>query len=410
MRHILFLLFLPSITLATLPLKSELEFTAIQYFVDGAHPETGLVLDKIENFKARNPTNRVASIAATGFGLAVAANAAKRGLLLRSSAEEYILKTLKFSRDHVPRRKGWFLHWIDWETGQRAWKSEYSPIDTALFLAGALYAAQIFPGGKIEELANEIYRDLDFQDFLTNGGTQPNKKTMSLSWSPENGYEPYEWEIYAEQKILLLLGLGHPTRPTHIDTWFAWKRFHSFQAIFSGIMGLNMPIFVHQYSEVFFDFRGLNDGSPDYFINGMKATETHRKMLLTAKYETFKKGFWGVSAGEDPEGYKVYDPTKYNGTVCIGCTIASVMFNPEIIMKDITGWRNGEHKDKIWGKYGFVDSINIDRNWFSRKVLGITVGPAFLSLANMDESTSVWQDFMKIPGMQKAVERIRNKN
>lgn len=400
--------FFPLFSSASSPAQREIERTAILFFLESAHPVTGLVLDKAPNFRATPASNRVASIASTGFGLAVLANAAKRNLVERDQAEQQILKTLEFAQAHVPRLRGWFLHWVDWETGERAWKSEYSPIDTALFMAGALYAAQIFPHGRIEQITRELYRDMDFHFFLTNNGKKPHKRTLSLSYTHEKGFAPYEWEIYAEQHILLLLGLAHPTRPLPVSAWKGWRRFNSVRAFFTGIMGYEMPIFVHQYSQVFVDFRGFDDGTGDYFQNGVRATQVHRDMLKTARdFKTFAAGFWGVSAGEDPEGYKVYDPTKYEGTVCIGCTLASAMYLPAQVAQDATQWMNGAHRGKIWGRYGFVDSINLDRNWFSQNVLGITVGPAFLSFANTKPETSVWQDFMRIPEIKLALKRAK---
>jgi len=400
--------FFPLFSSAVTPVQTEIERTAILFFLESAHPATGLVLDKAPNFHATPASNRVASIASTGFGLAVLANAAKRNLIERELAEQQILKTLEFAQSHVPRERGWFLHWVDWETGARAWQSEYSPIDTALFMAGALYAAQIFPNGRIDQITRELYRDMDFHFFLTNNGTKPNKQTLSLSYTHEAGFAPYEWEIYAEQHILLLLGLAHPTRPLPFSAWKGWKRFNSVEALYSRIMGYEMPLFVHQYSQVFFDFRGFNEGLGDYFQNGVRATLLHRHMLTTAKkFKTFAAGYWGVSAGEDPAGYKVWDPTRYEGTVCIGCTLASVMYTPFEVLSDIDRWYKGPHKEQIWGRYGFVDSINLDRNWFSQNVLGITVGPAYMSFANIKPETSIWQDFMKIPEIKLALKRAK---
>ncbi|MBY0518121.1 MAG: hypothetical protein K2P81_14530 [Bacteriovoracaceae bacterium] len=401
-----FVLWLPLFAIAQNSIQQELELSTLRYFVDHAHPQTGLVRDKANNFSSTSDKNKVASLAATGFGITVLANAAKRGLIESSLAEENILKTLRFVHDHVPRRRGWLLHFVDWSTGARIWESEYSPIDTSFFIAGALYAAQIFPHGQIESLAFDLYRDLDFSEYLTDAGTKPFKKTLSLSWTPERGFAPYQWNIYAEQQLLLLLGLGHPTRPLSLDAWKSYSRFHSPASIFSGIMGYDMPLFIHQYSAVYVDFRKFKDGYPNYFSNGIKATAIHRQLKGSQKTKTFKEGFWGLSAGEDPLGYKVYNPSSYGGTVCVGCAIASVMYDKNII-QDASMWKSGKFKNQIWGAYGFIDSLNLEKNWFSPLVLGITVGPAYLSLANMNDNDSVWIDFMNTEAMKRALQKIQ---
>ncbi len=82
------------------------------------------------------------------------------------------------------------------------------------------------------------------------------------------------------------------------------------------------------------------------------------------------------------------------------------MYLPEEVFSDAASWAHGPYGDKIWGKYGFVDSLDIDQNWFADAVIGITVGPAFLSIANLDPNTSIWKDFMTIPEVKNAISRI----
>ncbi len=151
--------------------RSVLETRSLHYFLDNAHPITGLVRDRVHNFQSGNNSYdyRMASIAATGFGLAIVANAAERRLLPRSVALAQVERTLQFAKQHLFRYRGWFHHFVDWETGERSGKSEVSTVDTAFFIAGALYAAQILQAPTITNLAHELYQDLDFIDMMTDG-------------------------------------------------------------------------------------------------------------------------------------------------------------------------------------------------------------------------------------------------
>lgn len=389
-------------------LKSELEVRTLQFFLDHSHPETGLVRDQAENYKNTPASNRTASIAATGFGLAVIANASLRGMVERDYARDYALKTLRFAKAKVGRYKGWFYHFIDWETGERLRACEYSTIDTALFMAGALYAAQVLKDKEVSQLAAELYADMDFHDMMTDGGAKPKKKTISMAyWGGHIGYGTSQWDMYAEQMILLLLGLGHPAKPLPREVWTAWDR--SLHTLPNGekIMGFNGPLFLHQYSQLFVDFRGFQDGYTNYHANSILVTQWHRELI---KHEpankTLQAGFWGFSAGEAPKrSYKVYDASQYKSLVCIGCTVASVMFVPDVVSLDMMAWRNGPYGAKIWGRYGFTDSVDLDDGFISPTVLGITVGPAYLAMANMEPDTSVWKDFMKIPEIKLALQR-----
>jgi hypothetical protein len=390
-----------------LPIKSEVEQTAIQYFIDNANPDTGLVLDRSENFIDNPATNNVASLAATGFGLAVISNAAMRGLIPHANAEEYALKTLRFIQSHVARRKGWFLHFVDWSTGERMWNCEYSTIDSALFIAGAMYAARIFSdNSEIERIVQGMYLDMDFQDMLTDGGERPDKKTLSMAYTDGIGYTRAQWDSYSEEKLLLILGLGHPTHPLDPSTWLAWSRAVSSLPDSSRIMGLGGALFEHQYSELFVDFRGFQDGFANYFQNSSRVTAYQRQLSREDRnFRTLREGFWGFSAGEDPDGYRVWSALYYRGTVCIGCVAGSVMYMPETILQDLSSWRSGPYGHLVWGRYGFIDSLNLDRAWFAPVVLGITKGPEYLSLANIEPRTSLWKDFMSIPAIQRGLAR-----
>jgi hypothetical protein len=367
-------------------IRRDIESTSVRYFVDHAHPVTGLVRDKARNFSDTDNGNKVSSLAATGFGLAVIAHAAREGKIPHAVAEEQVLKTLRFVKEKVPHYRGWLLHFVDWNEGKRVWNSEYSTIDTALFIAGALYASEVLSHPEISELSRAIYRRVDFPSAMTNEGKFPNKRTLSLSYSPETGWTKHQWETYAEQAILIILGMGHPEKPLPNETWRAWRR---------DLMGIHMPLFIHQYSHLFIDFRNFPE---KIWAAGLRATFLHRRMN--------RHGFWGYSAGESPEGYRVSSPVNFRTTLCIGCAIGSAMYAPEVVMKDAYEWKNGKFGPRLWGRYGITDSIDLDRNWFSPDVLGITKGPEYLSLQNTEGRTSIWKDFMKIPEIQSALRKI----
>jgi hypothetical protein len=385
-------------------LQLDVKQRAVQYFVEQSHPVTGLVRDAAENFADTPATNRMASIAATGFGLAVIAHASTEGLVTAAYAKSYVLKTLKYTRDHVPRRKGWMMHFVNWETGVPYQGSEYSTIDTAIFMSGALYAAQIFPEPEIAAVTRQLYVDLDFQDMLTDGGTRPDKKTLSMAYFPDRGYTPAQWDMPAEEMFLYLLGIGHPTRPLPPTAWQAWRRDSLTLPDGRVLIGADMPLFVHQYSQVFVDFRNFRDGFQNYYTNGAIATEYNRATCQkNTKYQTYREGFWGLSAGFTPDGYGAASPIAIGSTACLGCVLGSMMYDATTVWGDFEKWMNGRYRERIWGRYGITDSIDLDRNWFSPQVLGITVGPLYLSLANLSPTNSIWSKFQEVTEIQKAL-------
>ncbi|MBX3021799.1 MAG: hypothetical protein KF799_09005 [Bdellovibrionales bacterium] len=407
--------------------RNELEMTALRYFIDHAHPDTGLVRDKANSF-GPTPDNAYteASTAATGMGLAIITHASLRGLVTREYALNYFNKLMIFSRDHLERKHGWFMHWVDWKTGKEVWFDGYSTLDTSFFIAGALYAASIFPDSEGAKIAQQFYRDLDFEWMMTDGGQFPDRRTLNLSYRDGIGFNKYQLSIYAEQMLLILLGLGHPTHPLPLETWHAWERReyegHSLRGV-----ALDMPLFIHQYSMMFVDFRSVDDGHPNVFETSRTASAYNRSVALNdPSFASTRAGFWGFSAGQAPgpmpllqntgmkdanedrpEIYDVWNPyNRHAGVVCIGCMPGSAMFMPQVVLDDTAAWRSGPHGQVIWGLYGLTDSVDLDENWISTKTLGITVGTTYLSLANTHAENTIWSVFNKIPAIERALERI----
>ena len=96
---------------------------------------------------------------------------------------------------------------------------------------------------------------------------------------PEVGFLPYRWDDYSELMMMYLLGLGSSVHPLREETWNAWKRtIFDYEGL--RYIGSFAPLFVHQYSQAWFDFRGKRDHYADYFKNSVIATEAHWRFCL----------------------------------------------------------------------------------------------------------------------------------
>jgi len=385
-----FFLVWPAILTAS-PFSNELKSRALRYFVEHTHPTSGLTRDRAVN-GAETPDTRpygMASIAATGFGLATLAAAGESGTIPKAEAIERVGRTLRFVTTELERFHGWLYHFVDWKTGKRWEGSEISTIDTALFIAGALSAAYRLNSPELIRLAERLLADLDFSAMLAPNGT------LTMGYFPELGFIPYYWDSYAEHLVLILLGLGHPQKPLPKSAWTAWAR-----PISDGIIARDLPLFVHQYSHCFVDLKRIATEKENFFENSVKATHYHRELAKfhADKSLTFGAGFWGLSAGDSPLGYLPYSPSFFDGTVCPGCTGGSAMFVPEIT-DDLEKWARHE---TLWGRYGFADGINLDKRWVGPDVIGITVGALYLSLANLETAQP------KIPAIEQGLELVNS--
>lgn len=110
------------------------------------------------------------SIAATGIGLMSLAIADKKGW--NENALEDAILTVKTMTGHTEGFKpdaspnGFIKHFIDMETGEAVWNCEYSSIDTAILVTGALFAKKYFNNAELSCYVDELYHSIDFQDAL----------------------------------------------------------------------------------------------------------------------------------------------------------------------------------------------------------------------------------------------------
>jgi hypothetical protein len=364
-------------------LLDELQRRAVLYFWETADPRTGLVNDRASNFTDDSHTE--ASSAATGYGLAALAIGVEHGWLSRNEAETRGRDTLQFLLS-MPHQHGWMLHYFDKRSGQRTWNSEFSSIDTALLLAGAIVCSEYFSSddssNEISVLVDTFYRRIDWRWMLTNGGAKPEKRILSHGWYPESQFIGYDYGAYSEAILLYLLGLGAPANALPKESWAAIARptqtYHDFESLQGG------PIFIHQMPSGFFNFRSQRDRlGYDYWVSSTNAMHIHRQFCLdrSAEFRTYAEGFWGLNASDGPQGYAAHgavDGTD-DGTVSPTGAISSILFTPELALSVA---RSLFEKQGLWGKYGFVNAFNIDRNWIAQDVIGIDLGMALLSLEN----------------------------
>jgi hypothetical protein len=393
-----------------------------EYFRNEINPQTGLVADKT---RSGSPS----SIAALGMALSVYVVAVERDLLSRAEAVARTLTLLRFlhSSHQGPEPdatgyKGFYYHFLDMQTGRRAEQSELSTADTAILLAGVLTAAAYFSGesdeeAAIRELADSLYRRVDWQ-WALNGGT-----TLTHGWKPESGFLPHRWSTgYSEALILYALALGSPTFPVDprgYHEWlstFEWKKVYGIEYLYAG------PLFIHQMSHLWIDFRGIHDDfnrekGIDYFENTRRATYIHRQYgienpLGFAHYSEFG---WGLTAsdGPGPQSLEVdgvqrefYDYLARgapfgpdDGTISPWAVVASLPFAPEIVIKTI---RHAIERLLLKGRspYGFDASFNPTwpdnstniHGWVSPWIFGLNQGPILLMIENY-QSELIWKTF-----------------
>ncbi len=379
------------------------------YLWEQAEPTTGLVRDRApadggpEQIDPNDPPP--ASIAATGFALSSLPIAQGRGWITRDEAFDRAHITLQFLLERAPHHKGFFYHFMHLQTGARLWKSELSSIDTALLMAGVLTVGQHFAGTDVQRMANALYERVEWP-WMLDGQDQ-----LSMGWSPEHGFLPFRWDHYSEHLILQILGLGSPTHPLPARTWDAWQRgptlrYGKFEFI------SYPPLFIHQFSHAWIDFRGQRDDYADYWQNSVLATRAHRRMFadhLSSGFKHYSDLLWGVTSSDSESGYLDWggpEPdARINGTVVPCASGGSYPFLPEVVTATIVNMYQ-QYGGVAWKRYGFVDAFNPDTGWVADDCLGIDVGITLLAIENGQRGT-IWRLFMSHDAARVGMQRAR---
>ncbi len=420
-----------------------LEQKTFNFFWERTDSATGLTPD-------RWPTHSFASVGAVGFALTAYPIGAERGYVPRAQAAKRTLATLKFFL-HAPSDssisgatgyRGFYYHFLVPETGLRFRDVELSTQDTAMMLAGALFCQSYFDRATPDEanvraLAESLYARADWR------WAQPRPPVIGHGWDPEKGHLPYDWRGYNETVILHILALGSPTYPVDAAAWPAYTAGYKW-GTFKGQDYLGFaPLFGHQYSHVWIDFRGIKDSTMkahgiDYFENSRRATLAQRQYAIDnpGGFKGYGKDLWGLTACDGPLdstitvngrriAFRTYDArgacfTQVNddGTVSPTAVGGSIPFAPEVTIPTLLAMRRA-YGPLLYGQYGFLDALNptLDfpvparmgaivpgAGWFDGDYLGIDQGPILAMIENY-RSDLVWSTMRRNPHIRRGLER-----
>jgi hypothetical protein len=402
----------------------QLEERTFGFFWNTATPSTGLVPDRF-------PAKSFSSIAAVGFGLTAYPIGVERHYITREQARDRVLTTLRFLTT-VPNEHGFLYHFLDPQTGQRANDSEVSTVDTALLLGGVLFCESYFDTSDLKEveirrLADELYRRVDWT------WAQPHPPAVSLAWTPEAGFNAVDWHGYNEAMLVYVLALGSPVHPIADDAWAAWtSTYDRTWGTYYGETHLSFgPLFGHQFSHVWIDFRGIRDAymqqhGIDYFENSRRATLAQQRYAIDnpMKWVDYGENVWGLSACDGPanirqpyrsEERRFYGYTArgaglgYNrddGTLSPAALVSSLPFAPELVIPAALEIHR-RYGSKLYSTYGFLDAFNPSfgaSGWFDQVYLGLDQGPILAMIENY-RTGLVWSVMRRNPYVQRGLQR-----
>jgi hypothetical protein len=314
-----------------------------------------------------------------------------------------VRKTLRFLAHDAPNVNGFLYHFVDIRDGGRASFSEISPIDMSILLCGVLTCREFFYDSEIRRDASLIYHRVEWPWALNNG------QTFALEWTPELKFSRLRWDSYCESMMLYLLAIGSPVHPIPPQSWNSirrpWMTYENYRFI-----SIPAPLFVHQFSHAWFDFRDKQDQYANYFENSVTASQAHRRFCqeLSNRFPCYSGDVWGISASDSKVGYVAWGGPPMqgpiDGTIVPAASAGSLPF---VFNESYSVLRNlrAYYGKQIWKEYGFVDAFNPLTGWMSTDVIGIDVGISMLMAENA-RSQMVWNTFMRNREVNVAMEKV----
>lgn len=375
------------------------EYT-FRYFYEYAHPTSGMARERLGS-------GDIVTTGGSGFGIMALMVGVHRGFITRQQAVDRLLKIVSFLQ-FADRFHGVFPHWMNGKTGDVIPFSTFDNggdlVETAFLMESLLSARQYFNLDDEKEnvlrvVITSLWEEVEWDFYSRN-----NSGVLYWHWSPN-----YAWQMnfplrgYNEGLIVYLLAIASPTHPVdpsywtsgwagagyvNGNTWYGYKLY----------VGPNLggPLFFAHYSFMGFDPRNIKDQYANYFDQNRNHTLINRSWCITNPfhYEGYGENCWGLTASDDPFGYKAHAPGQGtdNGTITPAAALPSMPYTPAESIEALKHFYR-EHGPSLWGEYGFYDAFNLKENWFADSYLAIDQGPIINMIEN-HRSGLLWENFM----------------
>src|SRR5258706_10230522 len=245
--------------------------------------------------------------------------------------------------------------------------------------------------------------------MVAQGGVGP----LFMGWQPSTGFSGYgTWKGYNEAMIMYLLAIGSPTHPLNPNVWKdGWCKGYIGSTFYGGCFSRSPPLFGHQYTHCWVDFRGVQDDTMQargitYFENSRRATLAQRDYCIAnpSGFLGYSDSLWGITASDAPFGYSARGaPPAHgdDGTLVPTAPLSSMPFTPTESLQAAWALWNNFHTE-LWGPFRFKDAYNLNNGWWDTDVIGIDQGPIVIMLENY-RTAAVWKRMMQNPYLLNAL-------
>jgi hypothetical protein len=194
------------------------------------------------------------------------------------------------------------------------------------------------------------------------------------------------------------------------------------------------PLFIHQLSHIWIDFRGIQDvymrdKGLDYFENSRRATYVQREYAIRnpREFAFYSRDCWGMTAsdGPGPATLKVDGVEREffdylargaphgpdDGTIAPWAVVGSLPFAPEIVFPAVRYFTDQVKLEQA-DSYGFKATFNPtfpvasdnDVGWVSPWNFGLNQGPIVLMIENQ-RTGLIWRLMRQCPYIVQGLRR-----
>lgn len=389
------------------------ERATFRFFYDYAHPVSGLSRERLGS-------GETVTSGGSGFGVMALLVGIERGYITREQGIARILKILNFLNNKADKFHGAFSHWLNGTTGKVIPFSTYDNggdlVETSYMIQGLFAVRQYFDQLTAEEetirnLSTQIINGVEWDWYrrYTTGNY------LYWHWSPN-----YGWQMNMtvqgpnEAMIVYLLAIASTTHsvPASLfhNGWASSPYYKNTKSFYGYRIWVGWdyggPLFFQHYSFLGFDPRNKKDAYGNYFNNATNITLIHRSYGIANPlgFSGYNENGWGLTASDDPTGYRVHEPTNDNGTITPSAALSSMPYTPQE-SKEALKYFYRTYGDAIWSEYGFKDAFNPTQNWFANSYLAIDQGPIIVMIENY-RSGLLWNKFMENPEIQPMLNAI----
>ncbi len=383
-----------------------------RYFWEFAHPACGMARERNHEHYGD-----VVTTGGSGFGLMAMVVAAEKKWI---TTEDFITRMNQVMAFlfHCEKYHGAFSHWYNGNTGKTILFGKKDDgadlVETSFLMMGLLTVRQYLKKLSdkktilLTDKINALWLNVEW-DWFTRG-----ENVLYWHWRPHKSQINLKIEGFNEALITYVMAAASPThsisKEIYHEGWARGGQMVNGKSFYNTTQPLGPdyggPLYFAHYSFLGLNPHQLKDTYADYLQQNIAhATINYSHCVNNPKnYHGYSNQCWGLSACDSNKRYKPFHPQKDFGTICPSAAISSLPYLPKASMAAIRHFYEDMGK-KLWGAYGFYDSLNKTRSWYGRSYLAINQGPIIVMIEN-HQTGLLWELFMSCDEINNGLQKL----